>query len=150
MDQYVKSMEGKTYPLSHYVNSDYGHVTLFVFWKTCCPTNLSMIDSLLELAEEYEGNDKLTVILVSVDDSRSTTRVLPIVRTKGWKADVILDVNMELARAMSVNIPPQWVAVSNIGKPFFRRKIMEGETDSNFYFKELIDEIKNNKNEVSE
>ena len=141
MDLIVKSMDGKTSRLNDYINKDEGNITLFVFWKTCCPTNLSMIDSLLELTDEYGDSDKISVVLVSVDDTRSTERVMPVVRTKGWKADVILDVNMELARAMSVYIPPQWVAVDHTGKPVFRRKIMEGESDSEYYYNELLTEI---------
>lgn len=137
----VKSMEGSSKPLTKYINTDEGHVTLFVFWKTCCPTNLKMIDSLFELTDEYGNSDDISIVLVSVDDIRSTDRVMPVVKTKGWKADVILDVNMELARAMSVYIPPQWVAVDNTGKPIFRRKIMEGESDAEYYFNELVNII---------
>lgn len=137
-DLVVKSIDGKTKPLKDFIVPSEEEVTLFVFWKTCCPTNLSMIDSLLELTDEYGYSEKITVVLVSVDDTRTIDRVLPVVRTKGWKADVILDVNMELARAMAVYIPPQWVAVDCTGKPIFRRKIMEGESDSEYYFNELI------------
>jgi hypothetical protein len=137
----VKSMNGKSKSLSSYIDKTEGHVTLFVFWKTCCPTHLSMIDSLLELTGENGFSDDITVVLVSVDDNRSTDRVMPIVKTKGWEADVILDVNMELARAMSVYIHPQWVAVDHTGSHIFRRKIMEGESDTEYYFNELINEI---------
>lgn len=49
----VKSMEGSSKPLTEYINNEEGHVTPFVFWKTCCPTNLNMIDSLFELTDEY-------------------------------------------------------------------------------------------------
>lgn len=140
----VKSMEGNSKPFSSYINTEDGQVTLFVFWKTCCPTNLNMIDSLFELTDEYGESEDITVVLVSVDDTRSTDRVMPVVRTKGWKADVILDVNMELARAMSVYIPPQWVAVDCKGNPIYRRKIMEGESDAEYYFNELISEIQKN------
>ena len=140
----VTSMEGNSKPFSSYINTEEGHVTLFVFWKTCCPTNLNMIDSLFEMTDEYGEAEDITVVLVSVDDTRSTDRVMPVVRTKGWKADVILDVNMELARAMSVYIPPQWVAVDCKGNPIYRRKIMEGESDAEYYFNELISEIQKN------
>ena len=137
----VKSMGGNSKPFSSYINTEDGHVTLFVFWKTCCHTNLNMIDSLFELTDEYGESEDITVVHVSVDDTRSTHRVMPVVRTKGWKAEVILDVNMELARAMSVYIPPQWVAVDSKGNPIYRRKIMEGESDAEYYFNELISEI---------
>lgn len=142
IDMTVKSMEGKISPLSQYINNDDGHITLFCFWKTCCPTNLNMIDSLLEITDEYGKSGKLTVVLVSVDDTRTGNRVMPVVRMKGWEADVILDVSMELARAMSVNAPPQWVATDNEGKIIFRRKITEGEADVEYYFNELISKIK--------
>ena len=143
MNMTVKSMDGRSCQMLRYVNPEEGHITLFVFWKTCCPTNLHMIDRLLELTNEYGEADKLSVVLVSVDDIRTANRVKPVVRMKGWEADVILDVNMELARAMSIYIPPQWVAVNHKGKPVYCRKIMEGGEDTEFYFEELIEQIRN-------
>ena len=97
----VKSMNGKSKPLSSYIDQTEGHVTLFVFWKTCCPTNLNMIDSLLELTDENGFSNDITVILVSVDDNRSTDRVMPVVKTKGWEADVILDVNRDIQKIVN-------------------------------------------------
>lgn len=142
-DLIVTSITGESKKLGEYINFEEGQVTFFVFWKTCCPTNLNMIDSLLELYDDYEDSKLIRIFLVSVDDSRSTDRVIPVVKTKGWKSDVIIDNNMELARFMSVYTPPQWVAVDNQGKTFFRRKIMEGESDAEYYFNELITEINN-------
>ena len=145
MDLYVNDLYGVSKPCVSYLDKTEGNVTLFVFWKTCCPTNLSMIDSLIELKEEGEYSDKIKLVLVSVDDMKTSSRVLPIVKTKGWTEDVIIDSNMELARAMQVHIPPQWVAVNCDGRPVYRRKIMEGESDSEYYYNELIKQMSDEK-----
>lgn len=144
MDLYVKDLHGVGKPCKSYLDKKEGNVTLFVFWKTCCPANLSMIDSLIELKDDGEYSDKIKIVLVSVDDTKTSNRVLPVVKTKGWTEDVIMDSNMELARAMQVYIPPQWVAVDCDGNPIYRRKIMEGESDSEYYFNELIEHISKN------
>ena len=107
MDLYVKDLHGVSKPCKSYLDKKEGNVTLFVFWKTCCPTNLTMIDSLIEVKDDGEYSDEIKIVLVSVDDTKTSSRVLPVVKTKGWTEDVIMDSNMELARAMQVYIPPQ-------------------------------------------
>lgn len=107
MDLYVKDIYGFNRPYKDFIDSGKSNVTLFVFWKTCCHTNLSMVDSLIEVSDESEFTDRIKIVLVAVDDVKTSNRVLPVVRTKGWTYDVIVDVNMELARAMQVYIPPQ-------------------------------------------
>lgn len=143
MEMYVNNMHGNSRPLKDYVDTKEGNVTLLVFWRTCCPTNLSMIDSLININEEGDYTDKIKIVLVSVDDSRTSSRVLPIVKMMGWTDDVIIDSNMELAREMQVKLPPQWVALNHEGFPIYRRKIMEGESDSEYYYDELIAKLNN-------
>ena len=103
MDLYVKDLHGVSKPCKSYLDKKEGNVTLFVFWKTCCPTNLAMIDSLIEVKDDGFSS----LFHVSTGDTKTSSRVLPVVKTKGWTEDVIMDSNMELARAMQVYIPPQ-------------------------------------------
>ena len=124
----VQDLRGRTHSLSDYA-SEKG-VTLFVFWKTCCPNNITMIDE-----------NPIKIVLVSVDDQRTASRVKPIVGSNGWLWDVVMDKNGDLARIYHITMPPQWVAVNSFGKIIYRSKVTNGTLDSAIYFDELITEM---------
>lgn len=89
---YVQDLRGRRHLLSDYAPEK--GVILFVFWKTCCPNNITMIDELNDVWREYEDSENpIKIVLVSVDDQRSVSRVAPIVGSNGWEWDVILDKN---------------------------------------------------------
>lgn len=140
--QTVKDIKGKTKKASDYVATE--GLTIFVFWKTCCPNNLAMLEYLQEAIEEADSADvPLTYVLVSVDDARNASRVRPIVGSYGWKGSVILDGNQEFARRMNIMIPPQWLVVNSKGEEVFRCKITSSHTDVGAYL-EQIKQLKQN------
>lgn len=136
----VKDMSGQRKKLSEYANTDNG-ITLFVFWKTCCPNNIRMIDELQEVWSEYDGVRPIKVVLVSVDDQRSAARVKPLVKANCWPWEVIMDKNGDLARAYNVIIPPLWIAVDCNGQEIYRAKVTNGTLDASIYFQELVSQI---------
>ena len=136
----VKDMSGQRKKLSEYANTGNG-ITLFVFWKTCCPNNIRMIDELQEVWSEYDGVRPIKVVLISVDDQRSAARVKPLVKTNCWPWEVIMDKSGDLARAYNVIIPPLWIAVDSNGQEIYRAKVTNGTLDSSIYFQELASQI---------
>jgi hypothetical protein len=46
------------------------------------------------------------LVAVSIDNARSSSKVLPMVNGKGWDYEVYLDPNGNLKRAMGVNMIP--------------------------------------------
>jgi hypothetical protein len=50
----------------------------------------------------------LKIFAVSVDDTRSSSKVKPLVNGKGWEFDVYLDPNEDFKRAMNVNLTPHY------------------------------------------
>lgn len=138
--QSVKEMNGRTKNLADYAPER--GVVLFVFWKTCCPNNITMFEELYEVWMEYDNDDMpVKIVLVSLDDQRSASRVRPIVSTNGWEWEVIMDKNGDLARLYHVIVPPQWIAFDKSGREIFRSKVTSGALDSSIYFDELITEI---------
>lgn len=136
----VKDMSGNTRNFSHYAPEK--GVTLFVFWKTCCPNNITMIEELNEVWQEYDNPEQpIKIVLVSIDDQRTASRVRPIVSTNGWEWDVIMDRNGELARRYNVTIPPQWIAINTEGEVMFQSKVTNGALDSAIYFEDLTDRL---------
>lgn len=144
---FVRDMSGNTHDFRDYAPEK--GVTLFVFWKTCCPNNITMIEELYEVWEEYDNQDNpVRIVLVSVDDPRTASRVRPIVGSNRWEWEVIMDTNSDLARRYNIILPPQWLALDSSGNTVFKSKITSGTLDSFIYFEELVNQI--NKPNLSE
>lgn len=140
----VKELNGRTKELSAYAPRE--GVVLFVFWKTCCPNNITMLEELHAVWSEYNTETHqppIRVVLVSLDDQRTASRVRPIVSTNGWEWPVIMDTNGDLARQYQVIMPPQWIAFDPAGRELFRSKVTTGALDSAIYFEQLVEEIRN-------
>lgn len=139
---HVKDMNGNSHGFSDYAPEK--GITLFIFWKTCCPNNITMLEELNEIWQEYDNPEKpVKIVLVSIDDQRTASRVKPIVSTNGWEWDVIMDRNGDLARKYNIIIPPQWIAVDKNGDMVFQSKITTGALDPAIYFEELVNKINN-------
>lgn len=142
--QTVRDMSGRMRSLANYAPTE--GIVLFVFWKTCCPNNITMLEELYEvwLAHDHAALP-VRVVLVSLDDQRSASRVKPIVSSNGWGWPVIMDKNGDLARQFQVIMPPQWVAFDPTGREVFRSKVTNGLLDSAIYFDRLITETRKTK-----
>lgn len=133
----VKDMNGRMKELSEYAPQE--GVVLFVFWKTCCPNNITMLDELHEVWLAHNQNDMpIQVVLVSLDDQRSSAKVKPIVSANGWGWPVIMDKNGNLAKQYQIIMPPQWIAFDQSGREIFRSKVTSGFLDSAIYFDQLV------------
>lgn len=87
----------------------------------------------------------IRIVLVSLDDQRTASRVRPLVGANGWNWEVIMDRNGDVARACNVIMPPQWVAFDPNGQEVFRSKVANGWLDAAIYFDALIDTLQTQK-----
>jgi alkyl hydroperoxide reductase subunit AhpC len=71
------------------------------------------------IADEYDDwveETGVKLIAVSIDDSRSSTRVEPYINAHEWEYLVLLDPNGDLKRAMNVNNVPHTFLLNGAGK----------------------------------
>lgn len=66
--------------------------------------------------EEWQEETGVKIYAVSIDDSRSTAKVLPFVSGKDWEMEVLLDPNGDFKRAMNVNMIPHTFLLDGNGK----------------------------------
>ena len=60
----------------------------------------------MDIYPQLQKETGVKIIAVSIDDSRSSTRVAPVVASRGWPYTILLDPNADLKRAMNVvNVP---------------------------------------------
>ena len=105
----LKDINGKTVSLSD-VTKD--KTVVLSFWATWCGPCINELDA---IAEQYEDlqNDGFELIAISIDDSRTKSRIKPLVNGKDWEFTILLDTNQELKRSLNIVNVPYVVIVKN-------------------------------------
>lgn len=86
---------------------------VFSFWATWCAPCIQELDAINDVYEEWKTKVNVQIIAVSVDDSRTTKRVKPLVNGKGWEYEVLLDTNQDFKRSLGIANVPYLIIVKN-------------------------------------
>ena len=106
------NLVGKSVSLKNdYAEKD--KIYIFSFWATWCTPCISELEEMNDLQETWKKDVNFEIIAVSTDDSRTQKRVKPLVNGKGWNFNVILDINQDFKRAMSIVNIPYTIVVKN-------------------------------------
>jgi thiol-disulfide isomerase/thioredoxin len=110
----IKNMEGEPFNTKE-INND-GKPIIMTFWATWCKPCMKEHDAINEVYEDWVEETGVKLYAISIDNARSSKRVMPTVNGKGWEFDVLLDPNGDLKRAMNVNIPPHTFIINGNGE----------------------------------
>ena len=128
----LKSISGKSVNLADLAASTKDTAIVVSFWATWCIPCIVELEAINDTYSEKQAVKPFKFIGVSVDDSRTSQRVNPFIKGKGWQFDVLLDVNSELKRAINVTDVPHVVIIKN-GKIVYRHTgYIAGEEDNLF------------------
>jgi len=105
----LKNLNGKAVLLSNLTKNK---TVVISFWATWCGPCVNELDA---IAEQYEDlqDDGFKLIAVSIDDSRTKSRIKPLVNGKDWDYTILLDSNQELKRALNITNVPYVIIVKN-------------------------------------
>ncbi len=109
----VKNIDGQ--PLDFKTVADSGKLTVISFWATWCAPCIKELEAINDHYADWQKNYNMKLVAVSIDDARNSKKVKPKVLGYGWDYQIILDENMDLARAMNVNNPPLTFIVDRSG-----------------------------------
>ncbi|MDC0380095.1 TlpA family protein disulfide reductase [Flavobacteriaceae bacterium] len=82
-------------------------------WATWCVPCKNELDAVAEVYEDWVSETDVKYFAISIDDSRTSKRIKPMVDGKGWEFEILLDENSELKRAFGVSTVPYTIIVKN-------------------------------------
>lgn len=105
-------------------------------WATWCVPCKNELDAINEVYVDWQDETNVKVFAISVDDSRTVSRVKPMINGKAWDFTILLDTNNDLKRELGASTVPLTIIVKD-GKIVYRHSgYTPGAED------ELFEEIK--------
>lgn len=132
-DVNLKTLMGKTISTTEISNNN--KLMVISLWATWCVPCKNELDAIAEVYEDWVDDTGVSLFAVSIDDSRTSKRIKPMINGKDWEFEILLDENSDLKRAFGVSTVPFTVLIKN-GKIVYKHT---GYTPG--YEKELYDQI---------
>jgi peroxiredoxin len=110
----IKNLKGETVHVRELKNDN--KPIVINFWATWCKPCIQELDEIHKKYDTWVQETGVKIVAVSIDDSRNSKKVNPLVKARNWKYDILLDENSDLKRAMNVTNPPHTFLVDANGK----------------------------------
>ncbi len=126
----LKTLDQQTVESIDVIMNEDGGPILLCFWATYCKPCVKELNAYNELYPDWEDETGVKIILVSIDNARSVSRVAPFVNGKAWDFDVYIDTNSDLKRAMNViNVPHTFLIDSEGNVVWQHTAFMDGDEE---------------------
>lgn len=109
----LKKLDGSKISSGTFSNN--GKPIIISFWATWCKPCKKELDAINESYADLVKETGVKLIAISIDDARSSGKVVTDVKMKGWEYEVYLDENQDFKRAMNVNNVPHTFLVDGSG-----------------------------------
>ena len=110
----VKTLDGKSFNTAD-INND-GHPIILSFWATWCKPCVKELTTIADVYEDWVDETGVKLVALSIDNTRSSSNVKPLINGTRWTYQVLLDVNQEFKRAMNVNMVPHTFLLNGKGE----------------------------------
>ena len=100
----LKDIDGKRIDTAKLNNN--GKPYIISFFATWCKPCLRELDAVNEVYADWQEETGVKLIAVSIDKAQDESKVKPLVNSKGYEYQVLLDPNGDFKRAMGVNMVP--------------------------------------------
>ena len=116
----VKNLDGSSFNISDLNNDDAPIV--ISFWATWCKPCKKELNNIAEVYEDWQDETGVKLVAVSIDDTRSMSKVAPYVNASDWEYEIYLDPNSDLKRALGVSTVPHTFLLNKENKIVWQHK----------------------------
>lgn len=136
----LKTLDGETVNTSTFSND--GNPIVVSFWATWCAPCKKELSTIHELYPDWQDETGVKLIAISIDNTRSSSRVKPYVDTEGWEYECFLDENSDFFRAMNGVTPPLTFLMDGEGNIVYTHNGYSSGDEDELYEKilELVEE----------
>lgn len=114
----IKDISGREVNTSELNNN--GKPMIVNFWATWCKPCLKEMSAISDVYADWVEETGVKMVAVSIDDSRSSSKVKAMADANGWEFEVLLDMNGDFKRAMNVANPPHVFVLDGKGNIVFQ------------------------------
>lgn len=100
----LKDINGKRVDTAKLDND--GKPYIISFFATWCKPCLRELDAINEVYPDWQDETGVRLVAVSIDKAQDESKVKPLVNSKGYEYEVLLDPNGDFKKAMGVNMVP--------------------------------------------
>ncbi len=100
----IKTTGGKTFNTEDISNDS--NPVIVSFWALWCKPCIKELNAISDVYEDWQDETGVKIYAVSIDDARSSAKVLPFANGNSWDYEILLDANGDFKRAMGVNMIP--------------------------------------------
>lgn len=101
----LKNIHGKTIQSENLLIDSEDPVVL-CFWASWCRPCLQELEAINEAMDDWQDEVTFKMIAISIDNTRSSSKVPALVKARDWQFDVYIDENSDLKRALNVSGVP--------------------------------------------
>ena len=116
----VKTLDGSNFNISNLEND--GKPIVISFWATWCTPCKKELNTIAEVYEDWQDETGVKLVAVSIDDTRSMSKVAPYVNASDWYYEIYLDPNSDFKRAMGVSTVPHTFLLNGKNKIVWQHK----------------------------
>ena len=106
----LKNESGKTINISKLSDET---IKVYSFWATWCVPCINELDAINENYDDWKDEIDFDLVAISIDDARTSSKVIPLLNGKEWEFEVLFDVNHKLKRALNIDTIPYLIIVKN-------------------------------------
>jgi len=111
-DVKIRTLGGKEINFNT-LGNDKDTALIVSLWATWCIPCINELENIHEQYEDVRKETPFKIAAISIDDSRTASRVKSFVAGRGWGFDIYLDTNSDLKRALNINDVPHILIIKN-------------------------------------
>lgn len=134
----LKNLDGTTVNTAE-ISKD--NMVVYSFWATWCVPCINELDAIHEVYEEWVEETGVKLVAVSIDNSRTSARVRPMVNAKEWDYEILLDGNQDFKRKVNAASLIPYLVIVKEGKIVYTHTGYKPGSEE--YLFEKIKELKN-------